>query len=534
MATKVSSEMLQHLPNVANFVSRKTSDKLLEIEVNVKDFNVFAGGGVLDDTTTIQKAIDYVASIGGGWVCFTQGVYLAKNIRMKSNVWFKGKGGIVKTLGTAIAEERLFYTAENVNRVKFRDMILDGNKGVVPGDMFSGVPLVELAFGKTVSRVEIIDCEFRNNGYVGFRSIATSNRIKITGCEFYDVDACCWFGLAPASNVRIYGNNFEEGLSEGVTIDLGTGFSYRNFSISNNTCKNKVSCVFVDADVRGLSIVGNVIEGTGQPVTSGPAIRVDNGDGSPGRYTVSGNNISGHGIGIHIKGTNASVTGNTIEECRLEGILSTASNVKICSNSITNINRGTGTPNRSAIVIESGSKVSVTENVCVDTAGSPIHFSVIRVSSGDDITVANNEGFGFTDVGVYVDAVCSKIKVYDNHMAGGGSNSYFLESGGLGTVVSVCHGNTSDRPNSFSINSNATNIRAEEFVTLSNGTASQLDTINSISISAGRTLTLRFASISTITHNVGNIKTRNSANITTSVGSTFQAVSDGTHWTVLN
>jgi hypothetical protein len=506
------------------------------VSVSVRDFNVFAGGGVLDDTDTIQKAIDWVESKGGGWVCFTDGTYMAKNIAMTSGVHFKGNGGVVKTLGTAVAEERLFYTTGDVERVKFRDMILDGNKGVVPGDIYSGVPLIELSFGHDATRIEVVDCELRNNGYIGFRCLSTANRIKVTGSEFYDVDACCWFGLAAQSNVRIYGNHFEEGLSEGVTVDLATGFDYSNFTISANTCLNKVSMVFTDGAINGLTVIGNTAIGTGVADTSGAGIRVDNGDGTPTNVTVTGNTVSGFGTGILLTGTNVTCGHNTVKDCRLEGILSSASRATIGPNTITDVNRGSGTPNRSPVVITSGIDVEVHGIVATDTAGTALHYSVIRVSSGTNVSVHDCKGKGFTDTGVYIDSSCVRAQVWDNDMRGGTTNPYFVESND-DTVVTKCRGNTSDQAGTFSIASNAVNIRAEDQVTLSNsggGSGSTLQTLTTVSKARGRTITLTFAGISTISHAAGNIKTRTAADITTAAGSVYQAVSDGTDWMVLN
>ena len=68
--------------DVTNAVNRPFNEKLNEI-ISVKDFGA-VGDGVTDDTTAIQNAIDYAASLGGGIVKLPSGNYLISQLEFKS------------------------------------------------------------------------------------------------------------------------------------------------------------------------------------------------------------------------------------------------------------------------------------------------------------------------------------------------------------------------------------------------------------------------------------------------------------------
>jgi hypothetical protein len=59
-------------------------------QLNVKDFGA-VGNGVVNDTTSVQAAID-AAAVSGGRIAFPAGTYLCGTLTLKSNVWLEGSG----------------------------------------------------------------------------------------------------------------------------------------------------------------------------------------------------------------------------------------------------------------------------------------------------------------------------------------------------------------------------------------------------------------------------------------------------------
>ena len=59
--------------------------------VSVRDFGA-TGDGIVDDTTAIQNAIDFVASLGGGEVSIPTGVYPVGGVVIGSGITLRGYG----------------------------------------------------------------------------------------------------------------------------------------------------------------------------------------------------------------------------------------------------------------------------------------------------------------------------------------------------------------------------------------------------------------------------------------------------------
>lgn len=64
---------------------------------SVKDFGA-KGNGIDDDTTAIQRAIDHVASFGGGVVEVPIGVYITTGILVDGNVFLQGESKLDSVL----------------------------------------------------------------------------------------------------------------------------------------------------------------------------------------------------------------------------------------------------------------------------------------------------------------------------------------------------------------------------------------------------------------------------------------------------
>ena len=84
LALSTGTSLVGHISTGTGAVARTTQAKLRDT-INAKDFGA-TGDGITNDTTTIQAALDYLNSIGGGTLKFTGNVtYLACNLQVYSN-----------------------------------------------------------------------------------------------------------------------------------------------------------------------------------------------------------------------------------------------------------------------------------------------------------------------------------------------------------------------------------------------------------------------------------------------------------------
>ncbi|PXV66293.1 hypothetical protein CLV62_10544 [Dysgonomonas alginatilytica] len=69
------------------------------------------GDGIADDTEAVNKAIDYINSLGGGVLSFTKGVYNIRTAHLKSNVWLHiDKDATLKAIQGNDAPENTWFS----------------------------------------------------------------------------------------------------------------------------------------------------------------------------------------------------------------------------------------------------------------------------------------------------------------------------------------------------------------------------------------------------------------------------------------
>ncbi len=163
--------------------------------INVKNFGAI-GDGVSNDTSSIQSAIDYANSLGGGTVHFPSGVYRVKDIQARNNVECLGAfGSVVLKLRDGVDGQIFFNpdqtSATTVDFFSLRGMIFDGNKANALGNSAGSVVAIN-----GVNYFSARDCIFRNGlGYgLAFQSyqgessgkIGDQKEIYLENCHFLD------------------------------------------------------------------------------------------------------------------------------------------------------------------------------------------------------------------------------------------------------------------------------------------------------------------------------------------------------------
>jgi hypothetical protein len=81
--------------------------------VSVKDYGA-KGDGVANDSASIQAAIDFVTSIGGGNVFLPTGIYKCINLVLKTGVYLVGQDGFGYLAGTPVNQTRLVCAGTGV------------------------------------------------------------------------------------------------------------------------------------------------------------------------------------------------------------------------------------------------------------------------------------------------------------------------------------------------------------------------------------------------------------------------------------
>lgn len=126
-ANALTAEALTFLQAGNDAVPRSAQGKMRDI-VSAKDFGA-VGDGATDDTTAIQNAIDYLASVGGGTLWFPFGVYVVHGLQ--------GKAGVELLGSTAGRSQGVVFKDETANGVTLTWASAE-TSGTVTGIYFFG------------------------------------------------------------------------------------------------------------------------------------------------------------------------------------------------------------------------------------------------------------------------------------------------------------------------------------------------------------------------------------------------------------
>ncbi len=151
--------------------------------------------GVHDNTTSIQGAIDFIASKGGGTLEFSVGRYITGAVRLKSGVSIRLREGAVIVGSTNIYSykgHRAIFWGEGIENVSiFGTGVIDGRGPALLQDIASQVRMKHLPDDVTVpTLIYLKDCKNVSLKNFILRYPATKDDLYIIEGGSVTVDGC--------------------------------------------------------------------------------------------------------------------------------------------------------------------------------------------------------------------------------------------------------------------------------------------------------------------------------------------------------
>ena len=174
------------------------STRSTDIITNVKKFGA-VGNGIIDDSTSIQNAIDHTASIGGGTVFFPNGTYLVKNnIILRNKVSLLGLKGSSKLMfdDTFVGKK-----PNNPNKIYHPAMWNEHNQRTYNEATADSFAIRDLIFTKSTTNADLKVIIFLTN----------TNGVHIDGCQFDmsgTVDSLALYVFSCNYNLTLQNNTF--------------------------------------------------------------------------------------------------------------------------------------------------------------------------------------------------------------------------------------------------------------------------------------------------------------------------------------
>ena len=154
--------------------------------------------GIIDNTTSIQKAIDYIAEHGGGTLTFSVGRYVTGAVYLKSNVnirldaaadiigtdniyGYKGEKAIFNAIG--VENVRIFATRGNGVIDGRADLVMKSyNDQKAKGYITDATPVPTILYFKDCKNIKLVKFLYRNPATPGKFYEAENSDVKVDGC----------------------------------------------------------------------------------------------------------------------------------------------------------------------------------------------------------------------------------------------------------------------------------------------------------------------------------------------------------------
>jgi parallel beta-helix repeat protein len=393
------------------------------------------GDGITDDTIAIQSAIDYASSVANALyrrpiVGVPNGTFIFTEIKVKSNVTFKGFGGVLKLKdNVCVNVSTLYYLIHNIQsqdsltyygyaNVSFENLIIDGNQA---NNSSYAVADCITAVG---DGVKVLHCEIRNSPDSGIMFTNVTN----SRCMFNRIDNC---------------------RDLGIYVNDGTGTtSYENTISGNIITRSQYGGISLKRISTKMIVSDNLIYDCGNGVLLDFAIRVNSNDYSY-NMTITNNRIryigfsypTATGYGIMLKGgKNSIVTNNRIEKTFAQGIRLEGSSENIIANNIVEGDRTNGDLNKNSgiylvsktdenSILYNSDNNKILDNIVKSCNRRGIEFSTSNIAGS---VLTNNQVIGNTvsdtrTTGIFLDAGVTGGKFVRNVATDGIANDSGFE-----------------------------------------------------------------------------------------------------------
>jgi hypothetical protein len=284
--------------------------------VNVKKYGAL-GDGTTDDSNSIQAAIDFVDSQGGGTVYFPIGVFVCK-VNLKSNIRILGNGYESVLIYPSGSGEGAPLQADTVNNCIIENIRIDGNKSNIGAGALLNFECIGLKsdVNTIINNVWVENCAGDGVDLDGSTNFVIGNIYgKNTGGSVVHPS---WDGVKMASDGII-----ENVFAENCGIERSR-FAVDIFTFSTNFCENitinnihgvgnygELNCGnCINLKVGNIKSINSTISGAGANKLTNVVIDSIHAEGvvvAP--FTLEGNNI--HIKNIYTKNSALLVRGGT-------------------------------------------------------------------------------------------------------------------------------------------------------------------------------------------------------------------------------
>ncbi|PKL31731.1 hypothetical protein CVV43_01225 [Candidatus Saccharibacteria bacterium HGW-Saccharibacteria-1] len=238
-----------------------------ERSVSVRDYDA-KGDGIADDTLKIQRAIDYISSVGGGTVNIPSGTYIINpdvSINMKSSIQLSlSSDAILKSSSSSKVNSEVINIID-VNNVNIIGGKIIGDRYIhtgTGGEWGMGVN-IEKSSNVKISDINITNC-WGDGIYIGGES---SNGVVIDGV-ISDNNRRQGLSITNAKNVTITSSEFKNTNGTlpqaGIDLEPNPGQTVEDIKIDNiKSIGNKGSGVDIlgmNGPVRRVKISNSVLQ----------------------------------------------------------------------------------------------------------------------------------------------------------------------------------------------------------------------------------------------------------------------------------